>query len=218
MEGPRGLWSRLTGLAQLAMATAAANAAAAAKPLAAWARRAAAAALTAPGRPVPRHIAFILDGNRRYAEARQLRKVEGHAFGYRRLIDALDWCLQLGVRCVSVYAFSIDNYRRSAEEVGTLMALAEEKLAHMLQVANVCGACCRPVSCRGFEGLSAPMCADVCPERLQEHEVLAQHGVQVRVIGDLSLAPAAVQAAAQRIMAATAHHDQAVLNLCFSYT
>ncbi|KAL4451804.1 hypothetical protein ABPG75_007466 [Micractinium tetrahymenae] len=149
-----------------------------------WARRAAAAVLVAGGRPVPRHIAFIMDGNRRFAEARSLRKVEGHAFGYRRLIDALEWCLELGVRCVSVYAFSIDNYRRSGEEVATLMQLAQEKLAHMLQ----------------------------------ECDVLTRHGVQVRVIGDLSLAPREVQAAAAAVMAATAHHDRAVLNLCFSYT
>lgn len=52
----------------------------------------------------------------------------------------------------------------------------------------------------------------------QECDVLARHGVQVRVIGDLSLAPAAVQAAAAAVMAATAHYDRAVLNLCFSYT
>ncbi|KAL4419506.1 hypothetical protein ABPG77_002292 [Micractinium sp. CCAP 211/92] len=152
--------------------------------LGSWTRRAAAAALVAGGRPVPRHVAFIMDGNRRFAEARSLRKVDGHSFGYRRLIDALEWCLELGVRCVSVYAFSIDNYRRSSEEVATLMQLAQEKLAHMLQ----------------------------------EHDVLARHGVQVRVIGDLSLAPPAVQAAAAAVMAATAHHDRAVLNLCFSYS
>lgn len=48
--------------------------------------------------------------------------------------------------------------------------------------------------------------------------MLARHGVQVRVIGDLSLAPPAVQAAAAAVMAATAHHDRAVLNLCFSYS
>ena len=75
-----------------------------------------------------------MDGNRRFAEARALRKVEGHAYGYARLLDALEWCLDLGVACVSVYAFSIDNYRRSGEEVGTLMSLAEEKLAHLLKV------------------------------------------------------------------------------------
>lgn len=48
--------------------------------------------------------------------------------------------------------------------------------------------------------------------------MLVRHGVQVRVVGDLSLAPAAVQVAATRIMEATAQHDRAVLNLCFSYT
>lgn len=48
--------------------------------------------------------------------------------------------------------------------------------------------------------------------------MLEQHGVQVRVLGDLSLAPAAVQRAAARIEAATRHHGRAVLNLCFSYT
>ncbi len=53
--------------------------------------------------------------------------------------------LQLGVACVSVYAFSIDNYRRSGEEVTTLMALAEDKLAHLLQVSCLawrCGPAC----------------------------------------------------------------------------
>ena len=48
--------------------------------------------------------------------------------------------VQLGVAGVSVYAFSIDNYRRSGEEVATLMALAEDKLAHLLQVGWL-GAC-----------------------------------------------------------------------------
>lgn len=98
-----------------------------------WVRRLLAAALAAAG-PVPVHVAFIMDGNRRWGEARALRRVEGHVHGYARLINALEWCLDLGVRCVSVYAFSIDNYGRSSEEVGTLMALAEEKLAAMLQV------------------------------------------------------------------------------------
>jgi ditrans,polycis-polyprenyl diphosphate synthase len=85
-------------------------------------------------RPIPAHVAFIMDGNRRYADQHHLQKVEGHSFGYRRLLDALEWCLELGVTCVSVYAFSIDNYRRSSEEVATLMQLAEEKLMQMLQV------------------------------------------------------------------------------------
>ena len=134
--------------------------------------------------PVPQHIAFIMDGNRRYAERKQLQTAQGHASGYQRLIQALEWCLDLGITCVSVYAFSIDNYKRSAEEVSTLMQLAEEKLAYMMQ----------------------------------EHAVLERHQVQVRVIGDLALAPPAVRAAAAKIMDSTKHHNKAILNICFSYT
>ncbi|KAL4553494.1 hypothetical protein Ndes2526B_g03342 [Nannochloris sp. 'desiccata'] len=134
--------------------------------------------------PVPQHVAFIMDGNRRYAERQQLQTIQGHSFGYQRLIQALEWCLDLGITCVSVYAFSVDNYKRSEEEVRTLMHLAEEKLRTMLQ----------------------------------EFDVLEGHGVQVRVIGDLSLAPLSVQEAAENIATATQHHSKAVLNICFSYT
>lgn len=83
---------------------------------------------------VPQHVAFIMDGNRRYAERNHMRKIEGHLFGYQRLIDALEWCFDLGIKCVSVYAFSLDNYKRSPQEVETLMQLAEEKLRHMIKV------------------------------------------------------------------------------------
>lgn len=134
--------------------------------------------------PVPKHIAIIMDGNRRYAERHLRSSLEGHTQGYTRLIDALEWCLQLGVKCVSVYAFSIDNYKRTAEEVTTLMKLAEEKLAAMLE----------------------------------EQDVLHRHSVQVRVIGDLTLAPVSVQRAAERIMSATWLNKGAILNICFSYT
>eukprot|EP00887_Chlorella_sp_A99_P007833 scaffold20.g7833.t1 len=151
--------------------------------LSAWAQRMLAALLASAG-PVPQHIAFIMDGNRRYAEQRHLRRVQGHSYGFAKLIAAAEWCLDLGVRHVSVYAFSIDNYKRSGEEVETLMALAEEKLAEMLQ----------------------------------ERHVLARRGVQVRLTGDLTLAPPSVRAAAQQVMDATRGNTAAVLNICFSYT
>lgn len=125
-----------------------------------------------------------MDGNRRYAEQKSLKIVQGHTFGYQRLIQALEWCLDLGISCVSVYAFSIDNYKRSNEEVVTLMSLAEEKLSQMFE----------------------------------EQDVLHKHQVQVRIIGDLALAPRSVQAAAVKIMNATQHHNKAILNICLSYT
>jgi Putative undecaprenyl diphosphate synthase len=49
-------------------------------------------------------------------------------------VQALEWCLELGVPCVSVYAFSLENFNRSAAEVAVLMDLAEQKLLAILQV------------------------------------------------------------------------------------
>ena len=51
-----------------------------------------------------------------------------------QLVQALEWCLELGVPCVSVYAFSLENFNRSAAEVAVLMDLAERKLLAILQV------------------------------------------------------------------------------------
>lgn len=53
-----------------------------------------------------------------------------------QLLNALEWCLDLGVSCVSVYAFSIDNFKRSPQEVAMLMQLAEEKLEELMQVTH----------------------------------------------------------------------------------
>ncbi len=53
-----------------------------------------------------------------------------------QLVQALEWCLELGVPCVSVYAFSLENFNRSAEEVDLLMGLAERKLLAIVQVRS----------------------------------------------------------------------------------
>lgn len=54
-----------------------------------------------------------------------------------QLLDALQWCLDLGVQAITVYAFSIDNFRRESEEVHALMMLAEEKLLDLLNVGSL---------------------------------------------------------------------------------
>ena len=51
-----------------------------------------------------------------------------------QLLEALNWCLELGIDCVSVYAFSIENFNRNSQEVGMLMELAESKLNYLLSV------------------------------------------------------------------------------------
>ncbi|KAJ3364543.1 cis-prenyltransferase [Allomyces javanicus] len=79
--------------------------------------------------PVPRHVAFIMDGNRRFAKKIHRDKRHGHYLGWLALESALDWCLQLGVQCVTVYAFSIENFKRDQDEVAYLFAMMIEKLA-----------------------------------------------------------------------------------------
>lgn len=80
---------------------------------------------------IPLHIGFIMDGNRRYARSRNAATVVGHKMGYDRLRRVLLWCFELGMEEVSVYAFSVDNFSRSQEEVDYLMDLAETKLVDL---------------------------------------------------------------------------------------
>ncbi|XP_058454602.1 dehydrodolichyl diphosphate synthase complex subunit DHDDS [Malaya genurostris] len=83
--------------------------------------------------PIPQHVAFIMDGNRRFARKENIAKAEGHSKGFDKLSETLQWCLDIGIREVTVYAFSIENFKRSQEEVDTLMSLARDKfhkLAH----------------------------------------------------------------------------------------
>ncbi len=54
---------------------------------------------------IPRHVAFIMDGNRRFARINQIDKIEGHSQGFDKMAEVLQWCNDLGVREVTVYAF-----------------------------------------------------------------------------------------------------------------
>ncbi|XP_037683994.1 dehydrodolichyl diphosphate synthase complex subunit DHDDS isoform X1 [Choloepus didactylus] len=83
--------------------------------------------------PVPKHIAFIMDGNRRYAKKCQVERQEGHSQGFNKLAETLRWCLNLGIMEVTVYAFSIENFKRSKSEVDGLMDLAREKFSRLME-------------------------------------------------------------------------------------
>ncbi len=76
--------------------------------------------------PVPKHVAIIMDGNRRYAIEEGKEPLEGHLAGRDKLEDVLEWCVDLGIHILTVYAFSTENFKRSREEVDSLMALFEE--------------------------------------------------------------------------------------------
>ncbi len=74
-----------------------------------------------PPQFVPRHVALVMDGNGRWANAQGLPRMEGHRRGEAALLDAVCGCIELGVRWLSAYAFSTENWKRSPEEVRFLM-------------------------------------------------------------------------------------------------
>ncbi|KAH9262442.1 di-trans,poly-cis-decaprenylcistransferase [Batrachochytrium salamandrivorans] len=82
---------------------------------------------------VPRHVAFIMDGNRRFAQQRQQQVQIGHALGFDSLLLMLELCLELGVEVVTVYAFSEENFTRPQHEVEGLMQLATCKFGEFLE-------------------------------------------------------------------------------------
>ena len=71
----------------------------------------------------PRHIAIIMDGNGRWAKARGLDRTDGHAEGVKAVRRVLDAALEAGIRVVTLYTFSEENWNRPQEEVAALMAL-----------------------------------------------------------------------------------------------
>ena len=82
---------------------------------------------------VPQHIAIIMDGNGRWAKQRGLPRTAGHSAGGEAFRRIANYCRTLGVRYLSVYAFSTENWKRSAEEVGGIMKLLGAYLKEALR-------------------------------------------------------------------------------------
>ncbi|KAG8477773.1 hypothetical protein CXB51_027727 [Gossypium anomalum] len=87
--------------------------------------------------PIPNHIALIMDGNRRFTKKCKLMKGAGHKVGFSALMSMLKYCYEFGVRYVTVYAFSIENFKRSPEEVQSLMDLMLEKIEEILKEQSI---------------------------------------------------------------------------------
>ena len=85
------------------------------------------------GLPAPRHIAIIMDGNGRWAKKRGLPRTAGHAAGGEAFRRIANYCRTLGVRYLTVYAFSTENWKRSEEEVAGIMRLLGRYLQEALE-------------------------------------------------------------------------------------
>lgn len=77
---------------------------------------------------VPKHIAIILDGNRRYAQKLGIPKVKGHEKGFNKIRELLGWCMELGIKESTLYCFSSENFKRDKEEVNYLFNLFRKKI------------------------------------------------------------------------------------------
>lgn len=77
---------------------------------------------------LPRHIAIIMDGNGRWAELRGLPRIAGHTEGIKSVREVITLCCDLGIKALTIYAFSQENWKRPAVETNALMLLLEQYL------------------------------------------------------------------------------------------
>lgn len=77
---------------------------------------------------IPRHIAIIQDGNRRFAKKRGIATASGHRAGADRTEEVLEWAQELGIHHITLYTFSTENFNRTDEEIQNLFRLFKEKL------------------------------------------------------------------------------------------
>jgi len=85
---------------------------------------------------IPVHVAAVMDGNGRWAQRRGLKRTDGHAAGEEALFDTVEGALELGVKWLTVYAFSTENWRRPRDEVRYLMGFNESLLVRRRDELN----------------------------------------------------------------------------------
>ena len=89
-----------------------------------------------PAASLPQHVAVVMDGNGRWANARGLPRTEGHRVGEANMLDVAAGAIEIGVKELSVYAFSTENWRRSPGEVRFIMGFARKVLRVQRDVLN----------------------------------------------------------------------------------
>ncbi|OZM74314.1 isoprenyl transferase [Amycolatopsis antarctica] len=92
-----------------------------------------------PAELLPRHVALVMDGNGRWANQRGLPRIEGHKRGEAVMIDVAAGAVELGVKWLSVYAFSTENWKRSPEEVRFLMGFNRDTIRRQVDYLGSIG-------------------------------------------------------------------------------
>ena len=129
---------------------------------------------------LPQHIAIIMDGNGRWASRRGLPRIIGHRQGAQTLKTILRCCKEWGIKTLTVYAFSTENWGRPQEEVRFLMGLFEELLN-------------------------------------QELLAMQEEGIQLQLLGDLSILPSSLQEIIEKARVQTQKNRDICLNIAINY-
>ena len=120
---------------------------------------------------IPRHVAIVMDGNGRWARNRGLKRTEGHKAGEAPLFDMVEGAIEIGVKELSAYAFSTENWKRSPEEVRFLMGFNKEVLRRRRDQMNELGVRIRWV------GQEKRLWSSVIDELLEAEELTATNKV-----------------------------------------
>ncbi len=113
---------------------------------------------------LPQHVAIIMDGNGRWASRRHLPRVEGHRAGIQAVRDTIEASARLGIRVLTLYAFSVENWKRPPTEVDTLMLLLKRYIRSELNTLNTNNICFRVV------GRAGDLAPDIQQELLTAEE------------------------------------------------
>ena len=125
---------------------------------------------------LPKHIAVIMDGNGRWAAQRHLPRVEGHRAGIDSVRDIVESSARLGIQVLTLYAFSIENWKRPVTEVTTLMSLLKRYLR--LELNTLLSNNIRFTVIGRFDELAADVQTEL---RAAEHNTAANSGMQFNI-------------------------------------
>ncbi|MEU4802641.1 isoprenyl transferase [Actinosynnema sp. NPDC023587] len=130
------------------------------------------AAPSIPADLVPKHVAIVMDGNGRWANQRGLSRIEGHKRGEAVVVEAAKGAIELGVKWLSLYAFSTENWRRSPEEVRFLMGFSRDVIRHRTDELDELGVRVRWAGRRPRLWRSVINELEVAEERTKDNTVL----------------------------------------------
>lgn len=125
-----------------------------------------------PGELVPRHVALVMDGNGRWAKQRGLPRTKGHEAGEDALFDCVEGAIELGIRWLSAYAFSTENWKRSADEVRFLMRFTEGVFRRRIDEMDALGVRMRWAGRPGRLWCSVVRRLEETEERTRDNDVL----------------------------------------------